>query len=399
MLLRPKTNPGVAMPASRPLSFVHRAAVVLATALALGVVGACSSLTPTPSLAPSPAPSLQDAPRSVRMTWFGVSNWTFQIGRLNILVDGYVTRIPSDNFYGEGSGLASTKAAWPIDKARVEKVHAVLSAAPGQPIDLILSNHSHFDHSFDTPYWARLTGARVIGPRSTCYQVQALGVPASQCTAVYGGETFSLDEFVTVRVVRWSHNHLPGGTPAENAAVELAAVPTPDAQGHLKAGITEDFPNGGGSRGYLFTVRTADGRTLAFFITNTGDAGDLLQDSVTDGIHYGTPMASLGRAMSGSKLSGVDLWIGAGGAATEAVVTPVLKPKVFLPNHLGRFAAPFERGMTTPHNDPKTDAYLAQQGIGLAFPTQFFDAWELDAEGVRKVDNTAMKPMKRPFGF
>jgi hypothetical protein len=89
------------------------------------------------------------APIEVRMTWFGISNWTFKIGDLNILMDGYTTRIPQDYFFGGGGGLAYTKAAWPIDKAGVDRLNTVLRSAPGSPVKLLITGHSHFDHSFD----------------------------------------------------------------------------------------------------------------------------------------------------------------------------------------------------------------------------------------------------------
>ena len=155
------------------------------------------------SLVPS---SDKSQPQEVRMTWFGISNWTFKIGDLNILMDGYMSRIPQSYFSGGGGGLAVTTAAWPINKPEVDKVNGVLAADPGTPINLILTGHSHFDHSFDTPYWAKKTGAQVVGSATTCYQVRALGVPEEQCKPVYGGETIVLNRYVTMRVVRWNHS-------------------------------------------------------------------------------------------------------------------------------------------------------------------------------------------------
>jgi hypothetical protein len=38
---------------------------------------------------------------------------------------------------------------------------------------LLLTGHSHFDHSFDTAAWSRLTGAPIVGSKTTCLQVGA----------------------------------------------------------------------------------------------------------------------------------------------------------------------------------------------------------------------------------
>ena len=330
------------------------------------------------------------------MTYFGISNWTFQIGRLNILMDGYLTRIPQASFSGGGGGLARTTAGYPIDRVAVDRANRVLGGPPAGPINLILTGHSHFDHSFDTPYWAKLTGARVIGSQTTCYQLRALGVPESQCSVINGGETIRLDAFTTVRVVRWNHSGTHDTNPEQHDPVELTAVPTPDAAGNLRGGVAEDFPNGGGTRGYLFTVRTAAAKPLTFFVTNSASATDLAEDIVVDGRDYGSPLASLTKAMADARLTGVDAWFATGGVPVAELTLPIVRPKVYVANHLGNFFAPLEAGMTAPLNDPPLVRYLERQNVGLVAPTQYFDAFVLDAKGLRPVDNAAMKAA---YGF
>ncbi|TQK11860.1 MBL fold metallo-hydrolase [Herbaspirillum sp. SJZ107] len=331
------------------------------------------------------------APTEVRMTWFGISNWTFKIGKLNILMDGYTTRIPQDYFSGGGGGLATTKAAWPIDKAAVDRLYGVLKSGPGGPVNLLITGHSHFDHSFDTPYWAQITRAPIVGSRTTCYQARALAVPASQCIAVYGGEKIVLNQYVTMRVVRWNHSGSHETNPEQHDPIELQKVPTPDAAGNLRGGVAEDFPNGGGNRGYLFTITTPNARQLTFFVTNSGAPQDLDTDSITDGINYGKPLDSLRKAMADAGLPAVDVWIGAGGQPVAALALPILKPKAYLPNHLGSFYVPFQLGNTSPFNDAALTGYLAQSNVALVPPNQYLDAWVLDADGFRQVDNAQMK--------
>jgi L-ascorbate metabolism protein UlaG (beta-lactamase superfamily) len=338
-----------------------------------------------------------NAPTEVRMTYFGISNWTFQIGALNIMMDGYMTRIPQDYFFGGGGGLKETKAAWPIDKAAVDKINTTLATAPGQTINLILTGHSHFDHSFDTPYWAKLTGAPVIGSQSTCYQVQAQGVPASQCTVINGGETIKLNDYVTMRVVLWNHSGTHATNPEQHDPVELTAIPKTDAKGNLRGGVAEDFPNGGGNRGFLFTVKTASGKPLNFFVTNSGGAVDLDADTLVNGtINRGSPLNSLRKQVADAGLSSVDLWIGAGGTPVAALTVPIVHPMVVMPNHLGNFFFPFASGLVPQFNDPALVDYLNQQKISLVKPTQYLDAFVLDANGVRPVENAAMKAK---YGF
>ncbi|TFW33722.1 hypothetical protein [Massilia horti] len=331
------------------------------------------------------------APSEVRLTWFGLANWTFKIGDLNIMMDGYMTRIPPGYFQGGSDGLAYTRAPWPVDQGAVRWSHSVLSNKPGSPINLVLTGSSQFDHSFDTAYWASLTKATVIGSRSTCYQLQAQGIPLEQCKPVYGGETFRLNKYVTMRVVRWTHDGSEQYAPRE-----LQHVPTPDADGKLKGGALEDFPNGGGSRGYLFTVKTASKTTLSFFVTDSGAPQGLTVDQITDGINYGKPIERLALAMRGARLKSVDLWIGAGGHAVAAIIAPVLKPRAYVVNHIGNVFVPFEQGNTSPFRDTRLATWLAAKNIALVPPLQYLDAFVLDANGVRPVDNM---PMKKMYGF
>src|SRR5580765_4120457 len=130
------------------------------------------------------------APSFVDLTWMSISNIYYELGTLRILTDGYITRLPQNAFFGGGGGLATTRQAFKPD---VDAVRRVLGALGGPAsVNLLLTGHSHFDHSFDTATWSRLTGARIVGSTTTCFQAMAEGIPASRCTAVYGGEKMSL---------------------------------------------------------------------------------------------------------------------------------------------------------------------------------------------------------------
>jgi hypothetical protein len=332
----------------------------------------------------------------VKMTWFGIANWTVEVGPLNVLLDGYMSRIPEDYFAGGGGGLGLTKAAFPIDRGMVDKMHGVLRAS--NPINYLLTGHSHFDHSFDTPYWAKITGAKVIGSQSTCYQTQALGVPADQCSAVYGGEVFKLSEDVTMYVVLWNHSGTHEQNGEQHDPVELRAPPVPDANGNLRGGVAEDFPNGGGNRGYLFVIKRKDGRhPLSIFWTNSGSPTDLHLDTIIDGKNYGSPLQSLAKAMHAEHLTEVDIWIAGGGEPVARWVVPVLRPRVYIPNHLGDFYHPFADGYDNgPFRDAGLKRFLDTAGIQMISPVQYMDRYEMNGLGTWAVPNPEGRG---PFGL
>ena len=339
-------------------------------------------------------PMFAAPPAFVDITWMSISNMYYEIGPLNIVTDGYITRLPQDAFFGGGGGYAQTKRAFTPDVAAVTRVMNAL----GRPtrINLLLTGHSHWDHSFDTATWSTLTGARIIGSRTTCFQAQAESVPADRCRAVDGGEAIALSEGVTMRVVRWNHSGDPAVNPEQHNPVELKAVPARDpATGGLRAGVAEDFPNGGGNRAYLFTVDGPDGR-FSWFFNNSASAVDLHLPIVVDGVDYGAPIENLKAAMRDAKLSSVDLWIGGSAVPVAKLVVPVLNPKAFIPVHWDGLFNSFEAGVPKPYGDAGVEAVMKASGVAVIKPAQYMDKWRLDRNGVRPMANTEVK---KALGF
>ncbi len=330
----------------------------------------------------------------VDITWMSVTNMYYEVGPLRVITDGYITRIPQDAFFGGGGGLAQSRRAYVPDVAGVTRVLGALGGPSS--VNLLLTGHSHFDHSFDTGTWSTLTGARVIGSRSTCFQVEAEGIPRDRCRTVHGGETLALANGVTMRVVRWNHSGDPAVNPEQHNPVELSAVPRRDpVTGGLRPGVAEDFPNGGGNRAFLFAVETPSGR-LSWFFSNSASAVDLAVPIVVNGVNYGAPIENLRSAMREAGLVSVDLWIGSGGAAVARLALPVLRPKAFLPVHWDSFYTPFLEGVGRPYADAALESLLVESGVALVRPAQYMDKWRLDASGIRAVDNSAVK---RALGF
>jgi L-ascorbate metabolism protein UlaG (beta-lactamase superfamily) len=339
-------------------------------------------------------PTFAAPPVFVDITWMSISNMYYEIGPLNIVTDGYITRLPQDAFFGGGGGYAQTRRPFRPDVAAVTRVMDALSRPTR--VNLLITGHSHWDHSFDTATWSTLTGARIIGSKTTCLQAQAQAVPAERCRSVDGGETIPLSDGVTMRVVRWNHSGDPSVNPEQHNPVELNAVPVRDpATGGLRAGVAEDFPNGGGNRAYLFTVDGPVGR-FSWFFSNSASAVDLHVPIVVDGVDHGAPIENLKSAMKDAKLTSVDLWIGSRAAPVAKLVAPILRPKAFLPVHWDGLWGAFEAGAPKPYGDPGVEAVLKASGVSVVEPAQYMDKWRLDRNGVRPVANTEVK---KALGF
>ena len=328
-------------------------------------------------------------PSHVDLTWMSIANVYFELGSLRILADGYFTRLPQRAFFGSGGGLGQTREPFVPDVKAVTRVFDVLGGRSS--VNALLTGHSHFDHSFDTATWSKLTGARIIGSKTTCFQATAERVPARRCTVVYGGEALALQNGVTIRVVRWNHSGDPAVNPEQHNPVELEAPPHPDpATGGLRAGVAEDFPNGGGTRAFLFVVDGPDGR-FSWLYQNSGSAVDLDVPIVVGRTNYGAPIENLKSALKAAGLESVDLWIGTGGLPLAKLVVPVLKPRAYLPIHWDGLWGAFEAGVPQPYSDPPLEEFLERSGVSLIRPTQYFDKWRLDRKGVRTVPNNSIK--------
>jgi hypothetical protein len=335
------------------------------------------------------SPAFAAGPDHVDITWMSIANMHYQIGALGVLTDGYITRIPESQFHGGGGGYAYTSKPWKPDVAAVSRVLDAIGGA--DKVQLLLTGHSHWDHSFDTATWSKLTGAPVIGSRTTCFETQAENLPAERCRAIYGQEKIELADGVTMRVVRWNHSGDPAKNWEQHDPVELTDIPRQDpATGGLKAGVAENFPNGGGNRGFLFTVDGPQGR-YSWYFHDSASAVDLDVPIVIDGVDYGAPIENLKKAMRDAGLDSVDLWIGTGGVAVAQLIVPVLKPKAHIPVHWDGLWQPFEAGMPWVFSDPADEDYLAKAGVNLLKPAQYMDKWRLDKAGIKPVPNSSAK--------
>ena len=328
-------------------------------------------------------------PDHVDITWMSVTNMYYEIGTRGVVTDGYISRIPPGVFFGASGGLAQSHTPQKPDIAAVRRVLDALGGP--SKVQLLLSGHSHFDHSFDTAVWSALTNAPIMGSRTTCYQAFAQGIPRDRCTTLNGGERIQISDGVAMYVVRWNHSGDPAINPEQHNPAELSAIPRLDSvTGGLRPGVAEDFPNGGGSRAYLFVVDAPNGR-FSWFFQNSASVVDLEKPIVVDGVSYGAPLENLKSAMQSAGLTSVDLWIGTGGVPLGNVVVPVLHPKAFIPVHWDSFYAPFESGVTKPYADPPFEAFLGLAGTQLLRPAQYMDKWRLSAGRVVAVDNAVVK--------
>lgn len=329
----------------------------------------------------------------IEVVWASISNWLLRIGTVRVLMDTYFSRIPTSVFR-EGPTSWADYSDHPVtpDTQTVRSIHSRLGEY--RKIDYIFTGHSHFDHSLDCAEWMKLCKAQLVGSRSTAYQAIAWGTPEQRCRIVEGGEIIPLGADAQVHVIRWNHGGSPGSWIHD--PIELEEVPTPEPQnGGLRIGVGEDFPNGGGSRAFLFTAGRGSKRVSMLWM-NTGSASDLDVPIVVNGTNFGAPSDNLRAAMSNADIDRVDLAIIPWWADAAERIAAIARPRAAIPNHWDGLEHPFFEGQPFQFDSAELEPILASHGSQLILPNQYLDAWTLDNRGVRPKVNDHMQ---RRFGF
>lgn len=99
---------------------------------------------------PGPTP-----PAELTARFLGTTTIILSDGRTSIMTDGFFSR-PS-------VGRLLLRPVTPHE----ERIRSALKAADVRRVSAILVAHSHHDHAMDAPYVAQLTGADIVGSRST----------------------------------------------------------------------------------------------------------------------------------------------------------------------------------------------------------------------------------------
>ncbi len=174
------------------------------TAHLLGAAYLCGLLLSAPAAAHAQATS----PAQVSLTFLGTGGWKVTDGRTVVLLDPYLTRLPTTAL----RGVHWTSHGYVADGPGTDPVlypdTAMLATALPRA-DYILVTHCHADHLLDVPFVARRTGARVIGNENAARLLRATGVADSQIITVRGGEDFDLGSF-SVRAMPGLHSYVGG---------------------------------------------------------------------------------------------------------------------------------------------------------------------------------------------
>lgn len=116
--------------------------------------------------------------------FLGTTSLLLQDGDFTILSDGFVSR--------PGLLRVLLRKIEPDE----ERVRSVLECLNVSEIDAVFTNHSHYDHAMDAPVFARMTGAQLIGSKSTVNVGRGQGLPEHRMGTVQDGDTVRIGNFL-----------------------------------------------------------------------------------------------------------------------------------------------------------------------------------------------------------
>lgn len=149
-------------------------------------------------------------PRALRATWLGVTALLLDDGEHAVMIDPFFTR-PRGML-----SMALNRAIQPDE----EEIQRWLTLLKVKKLDAVLVSHSHFDHAMDAGVVARLTGARLVGSKSTLSIGRGAGMDEGRLVEVSNKQPLSFGDF-SVTFVESAHAGATGGKPLGEIAQPL----------------------------------------------------------------------------------------------------------------------------------------------------------------------------------
>jgi L-ascorbate metabolism protein UlaG (beta-lactamase superfamily) len=148
----------------------------------------------------------------IRITYLGVNGYQFETGGHALLVDPYFSRV----------GLCAVAFNQRVEPDEFRVRQGLAHVRPR--VDAILVTHAHIDHLLDVPPLMRRTGARLVAGPTAVNQARSLGIPATQCRPVEGGDVRRIGPW-TIRVITAQHDRLFGSVPIPGLRTEPGPPP------------------------------------------------------------------------------------------------------------------------------------------------------------------------------
>ncbi len=160
----------------------------------------------------------------ITVTWLGTAGLFISDRKTGILIDPYVSRF----------GMIKVLFQRPLEPDK-ELIRQWTEQLGKKCIRAVIVSHSHFDHSVDAPFFARETGAPLVGTESTLNIGRGAGLREDELKLVKPGQTISVGKF-TVTFLESAHGPVFGSVPYPGI-IEHPLVPPAKAKDYRLGGV------------------------------------------------------------------------------------------------------------------------------------------------------------------
>lgn len=196
---------------------IIRIAKWLASIIALVVVVGSAVVLLRPGMSDVGIPYAQQAARDavLKVRWLGVTTLLIDDGETQILTDGFVSR-PSE------LDLLLQRPIAPDLKA----IKQFVQTQNLNRLAVIMPVHSHFDHAMDSADVAKLTGAELLGSRTTANIAASSALDPAQVKVVQPGVAYDYGKFA-ITFYESRHAPLASNSGIEGTVDEPFSLPAP----------------------------------------------------------------------------------------------------------------------------------------------------------------------------
>jgi len=121
---------------------------------------------------------------SVHVTWMGTAGLYLNDGETGLYIDPFVSRY---GLFKVGLGFSL--------KPQHQLINQWFCLTSGKNAKAVLVSHSHYDHVMDVPYFAKPSGATIVGSESTANVARGAGISEKQIKIIKDQDSVTFGKF------------------------------------------------------------------------------------------------------------------------------------------------------------------------------------------------------------
>jgi L-ascorbate metabolism protein UlaG (beta-lactamase superfamily) len=238
---------------------------------------------------------------AVRVVWLGTAGLYVSDGETGFFIDPFVSRY----------GVLKVICGFSLPPM-IPEIEDCIQKVGGANARAVIVRHSHYDHALDAPFFARKTGAVLVGSASTAQIGRGAGLPEKQIRVVQPGEQYAVGSF-KITFIKSRHSK-----------AVLGRIPWP---GEIITPLIQPAAASDYRLGETFTIHVAHPKGSFVHMGSAGFIEGMFAGMTADTIFLSVAGREDTRELLGQSAA-------------------VLQPKQIIPIHFDNFFQPLDKDMT-----------------------------------------------------